>query len=242
MQQAAATLFAAVLALIGGAPKDTPTKAQIKPGQQIVAIGDSITQAGGYLKMIDAVLAENAVRGAKLPPIINVGISGQKAEDLVARFANDVVGKKPAFVTLSIGINDVWHRLGQPHDENILAAYKANITKMVEMAQAANIKVILLTPTLINEDAANEGNTRLKLYVQAMKDIAAAKKCQVADLHQLFLNALKNKPAGESPTWITSDGVHMNDKGDAIMAVGVLRALGLSDQRIAASHWPPVQK
>ena len=242
MQEVAVTLFAAVLALIGVAPKDTPTKGQIKPGQQIVAIGDSITQAGGYLKMIDAVLAENAVRGAKLPPIINVGISGQKAEDLVGRFANDVVGKKPAVVTLSIGINDVWHRVGQPHDPNVLAEYKKNVTKMVEMAQKANIKVILLTPTLITEDVNNEGNLRLKLYVQAMKDIAAAKKCQVADLHQLFLNALKNKPAGESDKWITSDGVHMNDKGDAIMAIGVLRALGLSDQRIAASHWPPVQK
>ena len=236
------TLFATVLALIGGAPKDTPTKSQIKPGQQIVAIGDSITQAGGYLKMIDAVLAENAVRGAKLPPIINVGISGQKAEDLVARFANDVVAKKPAFVTLSIGINDVWHRLGQPHDENVLAEYKKNVTKMVEMAQAANIRVILLTPTLIQEDAANEGNTRLKLYVQAMKDIATAKKCQVADLHQMFLNALAKKPAGAPEHWITSDGVHMNDQGDAIMAIGVLRALGLSDQRIAASHWPAVKK
>jgi len=242
MQHAAVTLFATVLALIGAAPKDTPTKSQIKPGQQIVAIGDSITQAGGYLKMIDAVLAENAVRGAKLPPIINVGISGQKAEDLVARFANDVVGKKPAFVTLSIGINDVWHRLGQPHDENVLAEYKKNVTKMVEMAQAANIKVILLTPTLINEDAANEGNARLKLYVQAMKDIATAKECQVADLHQMFLNALEKKPAGTPEHWITSDGVHMNDQGDAIMAIGVLRALGLSDQRIAASHWPAVKK
>ncbi|MCY2928115.1 MAG: SGNH/GDSL hydrolase family protein [Planctomycetota bacterium] len=237
----AVTLFAAVLALVGAAPKDTPTKFQLKPGQQIVAIGDSITQAGGYLKMIDAVLAENTPKG-QLPPIINVGISGQKAEDLVARFANDVVAKKPAYVTLSIGINDVWHRLGAPHDPNILAAYKANVEKMVDMAQAAKIKVILLAPTIITEDVKAAGNTRLKLYVQAMKDIAEAKKCQFVDLHQMFLTALEKKPAGESDKWITSDGVHMNDKGDAVMAIGVLRALGVSEKRIAASHWPPVKK
>ena len=237
----AITLFAAVLALIGPAPKDTPKQFQLKEGQQIVAIGDSITQFGGYLRMIDAVLAENAPK-MKFPPVVNVGISGQKAEDLVGRFANDVVAKKPAYVTLSIGINDVWHRLGQPHDPNVLAAYKANIEKMVDMAQAANIKVILLTPTIINEDANNEGNTRLKMYVQAMKDIAAAKKCQVADLHQMFLNALAKKPAGAPEHWITSDGVHMNDQGDAIMAIGVLRALGANDRVISASHWPPVKK
>ena len=215
----AITLFAAVLALIGPAPKDTPHQFQLKEGQQIVAIGDSITAAGGYLRMIDAVLAENAPK-MKFPPVV----------------------KKPAYVTLSIGINDVWHRLGQPHDPNVLAAYKANIEKMVDMAQAANIKVILLTPTIINEDANNEGNTRLKMYVQAMKDIAAAKKCQVADLHQMFLNALAKKPAGAPEHWITSDGVHMNDQGDAIMAVGVLRALGANDRVISASHWPPVKK
>ena len=93
----------------------------LKSGSQIVAIGDSITQAGGYLKDVDAVLAKR-YPALKLPPIRNVGISGQKAEDLVKRFQHDVVDKKPAVVTISVGINDVWHRAGQPHDPNVLAA------------------------------------------------------------------------------------------------------------------------
>ena len=48
-----------VLALIGPAPADTPKQLQLKPGDQIVAIGDSITAGGGYLRDIDAVLARS---------------------------------------------------------------------------------------------------------------------------------------------------------------------------------------
>ncbi|MGA2501976.1 MAG: GDSL-type esterase/lipase family protein, partial [Tepidisphaeraceae bacterium] len=160
---------------------------------------------------------------------------GQKAENLVARFDKDVVQLKPAFVTISVGINDVWHRLKAPHDEKVLAAYKENVAKMVDQSQAAGIKVILLAPTVIQEDPKTEGNQRLLLYVEAEKRIAAEKKCQFVDLHGLFLAAVQAKPAGEK---LTGDGVHMRPLGDGIMAVGVLRALGVPDAKIAASEPP----
>jgi len=227
-------LFAMVLSLIGPPPADSPKELQLKPGDQIVAIGDSITEGGGYLRNIDAVLARQ-YPDLKLPKVINKGISGQKAEDLVARFDGDVVQLKPAFVTVSIGINDVWHRLGQPHDEKILAAYKENVAKMVDAAQKAGIKVILLTPTVIQEDPNAEGNKRLAMYVAAEKEIAAEKKCQLVDLHGMFLTALKQKPAGQG-NWLTGDGVHMKPLGDGVMAAGALRALGVPDEKIKATE------
>ena len=58
-----------------------------------------------------------AVGGLKIPPVVNKGASGHKAENLIVRFQKDVVDLKPAVVTISIGINDVWHRLKNPHDE-----------------------------------------------------------------------------------------------------------------------------
>ncbi|MCY2952016.1 MAG: SGNH/GDSL hydrolase family protein [Planctomycetota bacterium] len=234
-------LFAVVLALIGPAPSDSPKELQLQQANTIVAIGDSITQGGGYLRDIDAVLAQQ-YPDLKIPKVINVGISGQKAEDLVKRFDKDVVQRKPAFVTLSIGINDVWHRLNKPHDEKVLAAYRDNVAEMVDAAQAAGIKVILLAPTLISEDPAADGNQRLLMYIAAEKQIAADKKCQFVDLHAMFLHALKHKPADEKGNWITSDGVHMNPRGDAAMAIGVLRALGVPDQKIAASDVPGIRE
>lgn len=227
-------LFAMVLSLIGPPPADSPKELQLKPGDKIVAIGDSITQIGGYLHYIDAVLARQ-YPDLKIPAVTNMGISGQKAEALAERFDRHVVQLKPAFVIICIGINDVWHRLDKPHDKKVLAAYKENVSKMVDAAQKAGIKVILLTPTVIQEDPNTEGNKRLVLYVAAEKDIAAEKKCQLVDLHGMFLAALKKKPGGHG-NWLTGDGVHMQQLGDGVMAAGALRAMGVPDEKIRATE------
>jgi lysophospholipase L1-like esterase len=223
--------FAMILALIGPAPADMPKDFQLKSGDTIVAIGDSITQQGGYLRDIDAVLTQ-LYPEMKLAKVVNKGIGGQKAEDLLARFEKDVVQLKPTYVTISIGINDVWHRVKNPHDPKVLAAYRENVAKMVDMAQAAGIKVILLTPTIIEEKADSEGNRRLVGYVDAIKQIAAEKKCQLVDLHDLFLKIVKMRPDDFPEKSLTTDGVHMNAAGNGLMAIGVLRALGVSDEKI----------
>ncbi len=227
-----AKIFVSLLAILGPSRGDLPKELQLKPKDQIIAIGDSITAAGGYLRNDDEVLATKYPE-LKLPKIVNVGIGGQKAEDLVARFQKDVIDKKPQWVTLSIGINDVWHRVGQPHDPKVLDKYTENVTKMVDMAQAAGIKVILLSPTVIQEDPTAEGNKRLLLYVAAEKKIAAEKKCAFVDLHQMFIDVLAKKPAEVKGNWLTGDGVHMKPRGDALMAIGVLRALGVPDEKLA---------
>jgi acyl-CoA thioesterase I len=234
MVQITKGMFAVILALLGPRPADMPQTLQLKPGDTIMAIGDSITAQGGYLRDVDAVLAQQYA-DLRIPKVVNKGIGGQKAEDLVKRFDRDVVRLKPTYVTISIGINDVWHRLSNPHDPQVLAAYRKNVAQMVEQAQQAGIKVILLTPTLIEEHADSEGNKRLAAYVEVEKQIAAQKKCQLVDLHEMFLRALKHKRAAQKSNWLTGDGVHMKPAGDAIMAVGVLRALGVPDDKIAAS-------
>ena len=124
-------LFVMVLSLIGPAPADTPKELQLKAGDQVVAIGDSITAGGGYLRDIDAVLAAQYPE-LKLPAVINKGISGQKAEDLVARFDNDIVKLKPAYVTISIGINDVWHRVGARTTRRSLRSTRRMLPAMVD--------------------------------------------------------------------------------------------------------------
>jgi len=232
-------MYAMLLGLLGppsgGDPNvNMPRELILKTGSRIVAIGDSITEAGGYLRNVDAVLA-GRYAGLKLPQIENVGIGGQKAEDLVKRFQHDVIDKKPAVVTISVGINDVWHRAGQRHDPKVLAEYWINVAKMVEMSQKAGIKVILLSPTVIGEHAEASANKRLGIYVEAEKQIARDYHCTLVDLHAMFLTALAKRPAelAGKDKWLTSDGVHMSPPGDALMAIGVLRALGVPDRHIA---------
>jgi lysophospholipase L1-like esterase len=244
MQTELMKVYAMLLSLLGpasgGEPNlNIPKGLILKPGDTIVAIGDSITQAGGYLKDVDAVLAARYPE-LKIPPIVNVGISGQKAEDLVERFQKDVIDRKPAVVTLSIGINDVWHRAGTPHDPRVLAEYWANVSTMVDMAEHAGIRVILLTPTVIHEDRDRPENKRLRIYVEAEKQIARERKCTLVDLHRMFLTVIARRPADvrNKEQWLTSDGVHMKPLGDALMAIGVLRGLGVPDEKIAPGGKP----
>ncbi len=221
---------------------------RIKAGQQIVAMGDSITEAGGYLRVIDTVLARQYPE-LKLPKVINAGKSGNKAEDMVARFEKDVIARKPDIVTISVGINDVWHRVDKPHDPQVLEQFTQNLERMVQMAQEAGAQVIVLSPTVIEEDATSEGNQRLKMYVEAGRQVAQRRKAQFVNLHQTFLKVVNYRKRLEKPVsaastapaegrqhhQLTSDGVHMKPMGDTMMAVGVLRALGVSDERIRAT-------
>jgi len=82
----------------------------IQDGQKLAFLGDSITQQGaqnpsGYVRLAVAGLAAN---GIKVTPV-TAGISGHKSNDMLARLEKDVLSKKPAVMTLSCGVNDVWH-------------------------------------------------------------------------------------------------------------------------------------
>lgn len=223
------TLLKRMLAYLPPA-ESTPSAPRVRPGERIVAIGDSITQNGGYLRAIDAVFAQEYPALA-LPPIVNAGISGHKAEDMIARFDRDVLAHRPDRVTINVGVNDVWHRLAEPDSGAVLTAYRDNVARMVASARDAGATVMLLTPTVIEENDASEGNRRLSRYIAAMKQVAADAGVDLADLHALFLAAIAANP--QPHNWLTNDGVHMLPTGDAVMAIGVLRALGVPDEKTA---------
>lgn len=44
------------------------------------------------------------------PELTNLGIGGNKAEDLAARWEADFISLNPDIVSILIGINDTWHR------------------------------------------------------------------------------------------------------------------------------------
>ena len=155
---------------------------------------------------------------------------------MLARLEKDVLSHNPDWMTLSCGVNDVWHG-----DRGVaLEPYKKNITAIVDRAQAAGVKVIILTSTMIREDQANKLNQQLAPYNAFLKSLAKEKKCLFADLNADMQEALKDFPA-DAPKGkqLTSDGVHMNALGNYMMAKGVLRALGMTDKEIAAaeSEW-----
>jgi lysophospholipase L1-like esterase len=210
----------------------------IKSGDKIAFLGDSITQAGaahpaGYVQLVVSGLQANDIKVEMIP----AGIGGHKSNQMLERLERDVISKKPTWMTLSCGVNDVWHGAnGIP-----LEAYRKNITEIVDKAQSAGIKVMILTATMITEDPQNDNNKKLADYNDFLRKLAVEKKCLLADLNADMQAALKPAaPGGKRiDLQLTSDGVHMAPLGDRLMAAGILKAFGLSDEQLkkANNYW-----
>ena len=209
---------------------------------RIVCTGDSITQGGegpgGYVWLLRHYLA--AVYPAQPIEVVNTGIGGEKSPGMLARFQRDVIDRKPDLVTISIGINDVWHAFRDfGHNRNYpdgslpngvpLADYRKNFEKMIAMAQQANIKVVLLSPTVIYEDLSGPENARLVSYCKALQEIARQRHCLFVDYQKPFRELLTvyRRDTGSAENLLTVDGVHMNPTGNRIMARTLLLALGV---------------
>ena len=200
----------------------------VKSGEKVAFLGDSITQQGwgnpkGYVHLVVDGLAANGVTVDPVP----AGISGHKSNDMLGRLDKDVLSKKPQWMTLSCGVNDVWH--GAKGIE--LEPYKKNITEILDKAAAANVKVVVTTATIIKEDLANAENAKLAGYNDFLRKLAAERKAPLADLNAMCQERIKkeNQPGKNT---ITRDGVHMNPEGDKIMARGILKAFGLDDAQL----------
>jgi lysophospholipase L1-like esterase len=206
----------------------------VKDGEKIAFLGDSITQGGmgptGYVSLVVHGLKTSGVQATA----IGAGISGHKSNDMLARLQRDVIDKKPHWMTLSCGVNDVWHgEKGVPLDQ-----YKRNITEIVEKSQAAGIRVMILTSTMITENPAEGNNQKLSAYNDFLRDLAKEKKCLLADLNAAMQKELDQleKAGRKRGNLLTSDGVHMNPVGNQMMAEGVLRGFGLDDEAVAKAR------
>lgn len=190
---------------------------KLKP-KKIIFFGDSITQAGvkpgGYVDLI-----KKALDPAKYE-VIGAGIGGNKVYDLYLRMEDDVLNKKPDLVVIYIGVNDVWHkqssRTGTDYDK-FIRFYEALIKKI----QANGAKVVLCTPAVIGEkkNNANEMDADLDKYSGAIRDIAAKNNLPLCDLRTIFKTYdSENNAEDKEKGILTSDGVHLNDKGNQTLA------------------------
>lgn len=201
---------------------------------RIVCLGDSITQFGdgpsGYVGLMRAYLAsaypQNAIE------VVNAGVSGNTSNDEMGRFRRDVLARKPDLLTVSVGVNDVWHGFNAQFPQGggpggvAPGVYRANVEKMVGLAQAQGIVVVLLSPTVIGEDLNDPRNRMAAGYTQALRDIARGHKCLFVDLQRPFQTYLDlSRTTGHADNLLTVDGVHMNDWGNRVMAATILSAL-----------------
>jgi lysophospholipase L1-like esterase len=190
--------------------------------QRVVFFGDSITQAGanpgGYIMRIDSMCNKEGLKESY--EFIGAGISGNKVYDLYLRMEEDVLAKNPDKVFIYIGVNDVWHKStsGTGTDaDKFEKFYAAIIKKLLDK----NIKVVLCTPATIGEknDFSNPQDGDLNQYSKIIRGLAAKNNLALIDLRKLFLDYnMSNNPENKTKGILTTDGVHLNPKGNQLVA------------------------
>jgi lysophospholipase L1-like esterase len=190
--------------------------------KKVIFFGDSITQMGanpgGYILRIDSMC--NTEGQKENYEFIGAGIGGNKIYDLYLRMEDDVLAKNPDMVVIYVGVNDVWHKAtsGTGTDaDKFVKFYEAVIKKLTDK----RIKVILCTPAVIGEktDFSNSQDGDLNEYSKIIRGLAQKNSLSLVDLRKSFLDYnTKNNPQNKDRGVLTTDRVHLNEKGNQLVA------------------------
>jgi len=218
-----------VLCLLAGCTVLTMASFLTMQKKKVVFFGDSITQAavqpGGYIVKIGQMAS--AEKLAEQFELIGAGIGGNKVYDLFLRMDDDVMAKQPNIVIIYVGVNDVWHKrsYGTGTDAD---KFERFYTAIIKKLQAANCKIALCTPAAIGErtDFSNELDGDLNQYSNIIRNLAKNNGVPLIDLRKAFLEYnLKNNKDNKESGILTTDRVHLNEKGNELVASEMWKVL-----------------
>lgn len=205
---------------------------------KIIFIGDSITDCGrkqpigegkdnalgtGYVALTHALL-QSAYPELSLR-IINMGIGGNTSRHLKERWDRDVIDLKPDWVSVMIGINDVWRQYDRPTitEEHVyIDEYRENLEHIVQRTMPLVKGMIMMTPFYIENDPNDEMLRSMNQYGQVVKEVAEKNNAIFVDTQQVFNPLLEHM----YPAAIAWDRVHTNLTGHMAIARAFLQAIG----------------
>lgn len=200
----------------------------------MVFLGDSITQQRIYTRYVMNFFALR-YPGADIT-FRNAGWGGDTAPGGLERLQRDVLSLKPTVVSICFGMNDG----GYSTFVNVaFDKYMTAMTGLVAELKKAGVKVVLLTPGCVHPEQAKGWltpdkmrpyNDTLALFSKGVKDLAARENLPVYDLHTLMLDVQTKAIAADPKFTMIPDAVHPTPAGHAIMAYGLLKALGCDEQ------------
>lgn len=142
--------------------------------------------------------------------VIVTGIGGENSEQGAKRFKRDVLSLRPDVVTIDYALND--RAIGLARSER---AWR----KMIELALAHHVKVILLTPTPDMTAHLEDPNDPLNQHARQIRRLAAENHVGLVDSLYLFEAEIKT---GRPFKDLMAQSNHPNRKGHEIVAAGLL--------------------
>lgn len=176
------------------------TKIEYKTDENIVFFGDSITR---HYKINEFFPNSH---------IINSGISGDEASDLVERIEDDVYKYNPSKVFLLIGINDLNHKVDE---KEILENIQKIVNGIKTNRKYAKIYIQSVYP--VNHNSFKEHEYRFNEEVDAEKIKAFNEKlkeiCNENNITYIDVFKELSDKEGNLKEIYTVEGLHINDLG-----------------------------
>jgi len=209
----------------------------LAPDRKIVFVGDSITDCGrarpvgegnglgnGYVQFIDAFL------GATKPELklrtINMGVGGNTVRDLEARWQTDVLILKPQYVSLMIGINDVWRQFDSPLQKEIHVGpeeYRDTLDRLLAKTTPHVERTFVASPFYIEPNKHDRMRARMDEYGAYAQEVAIEHGAVWVDVQAAFDAVLRHV----HPNALAWDRVHPNATGHAIITRAWLKSVGV---------------
>ena len=188
--------------------------------KKILFQGDSITDCrrdreehplyyglgAGYANLVSGELGYNFPGEYEF---LNRGIGGNRVTDLYARMKSDIINLKPDYMSILIGVNDVWHEFSCQNGVDTAKFEKIYSMLIEEIKEVLpEIKIMIMEPFMLEGTATEDKAEAFRKEV--LEKAAAAKR--VAEKYSLpFMELQKDldELAKKAPNdyWL-ADGVH----------------------------------
>ncbi len=190
-------------------------------------LGDALGR--GYVSLVDALLC--AARPDLRIRVVNVGTSGNTVRDLKSRWQRDVLDLRPDWLSVMIGINDVWRQFDMPRKPEAGVApnvYEATLREIISEVRPRLKGLILMTPFYIEPNTSDTMRARMDEYGDAVRRIALEQDAIFVDTQSAFAGVLEHYHSSA----IAWDRVHPNHIGHMVLARAFLKAIGFPGEGV----------
>jgi lysophospholipase L1-like esterase len=213
---------------------------KIEKNNKLVMIGDSITDCdrakpigeglfgalgNSYVNLVAGLLG--AVYPEQNIRVVNMGTSGNTVRDLEKRWQTDVLDLKPDWLSILIGINDVWCQFDSPlqTEEHVyIEEYRKTLERLVKNTLPHLKGLVLITPHYLEPNRNDPMRAAMDSYGKAVKDIAEKYNTVFVDTQAAFDRVLKHY----YPATLAWDRVHPNTAGHMVIAREFVNAVGFN--------------
>ena len=152
-----------------------------------------------------------------------MGTSGNTVRDLASRWESDVIALKPHWLSVMIGINDVWRQFDGRDDASIVLPeeFQNTYDRLITRTRPLLAGLVLMSPYYVPSLETDAMRRRMDEYTAIVRKLAAKHGAVFVDVQAVIDAALTSTGYAS----IAADRVHPTPEGHRILARAFLGAV-----------------